>query len=171
MKLKLICCEVFMRPVCLAVARSAHTFDLEFTRLNSHVSPDAMRKLIQDKIDEAGFSYDAVLLGFGLCGNSTAGLRAGTIPLVIPRAHDCCTIFLGSRKRFLEYFGNNLSVEWSSDGYMERGGGDYLRETELGRLLGVDNEYEELAEKYGEDNAKFIWETLHPEMESRSLLL
>lgn len=169
MNLKLICCEVFMRPVCLAAAHSPHTIDLEFTRMNSHVSPEAMRKQIQEKIDAAGSGYDAILLGFGLCGNSTVGLKAETIPLVIPRAHDCCTIFLGSRDRFLEYFGDNFSAEWSTDGYMERGGEDYLRETEVGRLLGLDGGYAGLVEKYGEENAKFIWETLHPGMESREL--
>lgn len=169
MKLKLICCEVFMRPACLTAARSPHTIDLEFTRLNSHVLPDVLQKLIQEKIDAAGSDYDAVLLGFGLCGNSTAGLRAGTVPLVIPRAHDCCTIFLGSRDKFLEYFRDNLSAEWSTDGYIERGGEDYLRETEVGRQLGLGSGYAELIDKYGEENAKFIWETLHPGVESREL--
>lgn len=166
MKLKLICCEVFTRPACLGAYRSPHTIDLEFTRLNSHVSPNELRAHIQEKIDAAGSDYDAVLLGFGLCGNSTAGLRAGSVPLVIPRAHDCCTIFLGSRDRFLEYFRDSLSAQWSTDGYMERGGEDYLRETGVGRQLGVDSGYEEFVQKYGDENAKYIWETLYPEMES-----
>jgi hypothetical protein len=30
-----------------------------------------------------------VVLAYGLCGGATAGLRAGSIPLVVPRAHDC----------------------------------------------------------------------------------
>lgn len=163
MKLKLIGCEVFFRHICLAAARSPHTVDLEFTTLNSHVSPETLRVRIQERIDAAGPDYDAVLLGYGLCGNSTAGLRAGRSPLVIPRAHDCCTLFLGSRKKFLEYFGKNLSAQWSTDGYMERGGNDYLRETEVGKQLGIDGGYGELVEKYGEENAAYIWETLHPE--------
>ncbi len=161
MKLKLICCEVFMRPARLAAARSAHEVDLEFTGLNSHVSPDLLRTFIQEKIDAAGSGYDAVLLGFGLCGNGAAGLRAGAVPLVIPRAHDCCTIFLGSRGRFLEFFGGSLSAEWSTDGYMERGGEDFLRKAGTDEALGIDGGYGGLAEKYGEENARFIWETLH----------
>lgn len=169
MKLKLICCEVLTRPVYLAAARSPHTIDIEFTKLNSHVSPYTLRALIQEKIDAAGPGYDAILLGFGLCGNSTAGLKARDIPLVIPRAHDCCTIFLGSRGRFLECFGDNLSSEWSTDGYMERGGGDCLRESAIDSQFGIDGGYGGLVQKYGEENAKYVWETLHTDKKAGEL--
>ena len=41
-----------------------------------------------------------MVLAYGLCGGVTAGLHAGSITLVIPRAHDFITIFLGSRDRY-----------------------------------------------------------------------
>lgn len=171
MKYKLICCEVFMREACLAIASSPHTIDPVFTPKGAHEKSDYLRGLIQSKIDEleAEGEYDAVLLGFGLCGNSTAGIQARSIPLVIPRAHDCCTIFLGSKEKFSEYFGDNLSAEWSSAGYMERGD-SYLRETDTGELLGLDKSYEDLVEMYGEENAQYLWETLHPNLHSNELI-
>jgi len=164
MRFKLICCDVFMRMACLAIANTPHIIDPEFTELGAHENSAKLRDILQKKIDEADKTgiYDAILLGYGLCGNSTAGLKAGNTPLVIPRAHDCCTIFLGSKEKFLEYFKENLSAQWSSIGYMERSS-DYLRNTDTGKLLGLDKDYEELVEKYGEENAKYIWETLHPE--------
>lgn len=164
MRFKLICCEVFMRMACLAIAGTSNIVDPEFTELGAHEDSAKLRDILQKKIDDAAKTgvYDAILLGYGLCGNSTAGLRAGSIPLVIPRAHDCCTIFLGSKEKFLEYFKDNLSAQWSSVGYMERST-DYLRNTDTGKLLGLDKDYEELVEKYGEENAKYIWETLHPD--------
>jgi len=170
MKFKLICCEVFLREACIAIAESPNTIDPEFTPKGAHEQPNFLREVIQSKIDAAeGKGYDAILLGFGLCGNSAAGLKARSIPLVIPRAHDCCTIFLGSKAKFIEHFKDNLSAEWSSTGYMERGD-SYIRETDTGKLLGLDKSYEDLVEQYGEENARYVWETLHPDFHGDEMI-
>lgn len=163
MRYKLICCEVFLREACFAISLSPHTVDPEFTEKAAHDMPNQLKELLQEKInkaEECGY-YDAILLGFGLCGNGTVGLKSSKVPLIIPRAHDCCTIFLGSREKFLEYFRDNLSAEWTSAGYMERGE-SYTRETDTTKMLGLDMEYEKYVELYGEDNAKYLWEILHP---------
>ncbi len=171
MKLKFICCEVFFREACLAMAASPHVIDPEFTPKGAHDSPDKLREQLQSIIDRTSEdgTYDYILLGFGLCGNATLGLTARSIPLVIPRAHDCCTILLGSRRKFMEHFGDNLSAEWSSVGYAERGT-NYLREADSGRLLGLDKSYRELVEQYGEENARYIWDTLYPATENNDLI-
>lgn len=171
MKYKLICCEVFTREACISIFESKNTVDVEFTKKASHEFPENLNKLIQQIIDktEAQGGYDAVLLGFGLCGNAALGLKSKSIPLVIPRAHDCCTIFLGSKQKFLTYFKDNLSKVWSSTGYMERGD-SYIRQSETGKLLGLDRSYEEFVEKYGEEDAKYIWETLHPDYNDNELV-
>lgn len=166
MLLKLIGCEVFTREVCYCVARTPHIVDIEFTEKGSHDKPDYLRQVIRTKIDVCQKSerkYDAVLLCYGLCGNSTIGLVAArNIPLIIPRAHDCCTLFLGSKAKFREYFGDRPSTGFSSAGYIERGG-SYVREaSDIVKLMGLDKSYEEYVQLYGEDNAKYIWETLHP---------
>ena len=162
-RLKLIACEVFVRSSCLAIATSPHTVDPVFTPKAAHDAADHLRTSVQqliDEADEAGI-YDGILIGMGLCGNGIVGLAAPSIPLIVPRAHDCCTIFLGSKEEFYSSFSHNLSAEWSSPGYMERGDG-YLRESEIGANLGLNQEYDELVEQYGEENAKYVWETLHP---------
>jgi len=160
---KLICCDVLFRMACRAAARSRNVIDMEFTKLQSHNEPDVLRKIIQELIDKADSEkiYDAVLLGFGLCGNSTAGLVARSQKLVIPRAHDCCTLFLGSRKKFADCFGERLSAQWSSHGYLERSG-KYKGGIDYDKNIGFSREYSELVEQYGEENAEYIWETLHP---------
>jgi len=56
--------------------------------------------------------HDAIVLAHGLCGEATAGLRAGSIPLVVPRSHDCITIFLGSRDRYTTEFTGNPGTYW-----------------------------------------------------------
>jgi len=64
-------------------------------------------------------SYDALLLGFALCSNGIVGLSANTIPLIVPRAHDCITLFLGSRKRYQDYFFANGGTYFLTTGWFE----------------------------------------------------
>ena len=162
-RMKLICCDVLFRMACRAAAQSRNIIDLEFTMLQSHVEPDKLRGQIQGLIDKADSedAYEAILLGYGLCGNSTAGLTARRQPLVIPRAHDCCTLFLGSREKFAGYFSDRLSAQWSSHGYLERNH-EYAGGIDMYKNLGLNKDYAELIEQYGEENAEYIWETLHP---------
>ena len=162
-RMRLICCDVLFRMACRAAAQSRNVIDMDFTKLQSHNEPDKLRSEIQGLIDKADAEgiYDAILLGYGLCGNSVAGLAARRQPLVIPRAHDCCTLFLGSRSKFEEHFGERLSSQWSSHGYLERSR-EYLGGTDIGKNLGYDRDYAALVEQYGEENAEYIWETLHP---------
>jgi hypothetical protein len=159
---KLIACDVLTREVCHCVARSPHTVDVEFTEKGQHEDSDRLRLLLQQKIDrtaEKGTPYDAILLAYGLCGNATVQLEARNTRLVLPRAHDCCTIYLGSRQRFRELFADNPSRPFSSAGYMERGD-SYLHDGDTGRLLGLDRSYEDFVAQYGEENAEYIMETL-----------
>jgi hypothetical protein len=161
---KLIACNVFIREVCWCVARSPHAVDLEFTELGEHAHSGKLRETIQAKIDAAensGKSYEAILLLFGLCGNAGVGLCARKTPLVMPRAHDCCTILLGSKAKFQEHFQDNPSMPFGSSGYLERG--EYFLRTQDGQnQVHYGDVYASYVEQYGEENAQYIWETLHP---------
>jgi hypothetical protein len=164
MNLKLIACNVFMREACYGVALSPHVIDLEFTELGDHIHSGTLREKLQALIDAAetsGKEYDAILLLFGLCGNATVGLQARKIPLVIPRAHDCCTILLGSKEAFRTHFADNPSRPFSSAGYLERG--DYYMRVEDGEnRIHYGDGFAAYVEQYGEENARYIWETMHP---------
>ncbi len=162
MVLKLIACEVFFREISLCAATSAHRIDVEYTEKNAHEKSDGLRALVQAKIDAAesgSVSYDAILLGFGLCGNGVLGVGAHRTRLVLPRAHDCCTIFLGSRQAFREHFKDNPSLPFSSVGYMERGG-SWVHDASTIHVPGLSKQYEDYVALYGEENAKYIMETL-----------
>jgi len=161
-RFKLIACEVLTREVFWCAARSPHTIDVEFTPKGAHESGDLLRDTIREilrKTEESDTAYDAVLLGYGLCGNGTSGLSSSRFPLVIPRAHDCCTLFLGSRLRFRELFEDNPSRPFSSTGYTERGD-TYLHASTTGTALGLDKTFEEYAAEYGEENARYIMESI-----------
>ena len=171
MFVKLICCDVFTRVACGLVASSPHIIDLEFVPMLAHQEPKKLNRLIQEIIDrsvsESGRSYEAVLLGFGLCGNATIGLSC-PVPLVIPRAHDCCTIHMGSKEKFLATFGGALSTRWCSTGYYERAhvpNSGYLGSEQLENYK-TSVEYMKYVDQYGEEDADYIWETMHPKIET-----
>jgi hypothetical protein len=166
MLIKVIACDVFTREICHCVARTPHIVDLEFTPKGAHDDPDILRGLLQEKIDaaeDAEREYEAIALCLGLCGNSTVGLESRGIPLVLPRVHDCCALLLGSNESWKRHFGDAPSTPFSSGGYLEHGG-DYVRETDtLRQQMGLSETYEDYVEKYGEENAAYLWETLNPE--------
>jgi hypothetical protein len=163
MRLKLISCEIFHREFCAAISRSVNTIDVEFLTKGLHDigAPDMLARL-QAAVDRVESSrYDAVLLGYGLCNNGVVGLTARHTRLVVPRAHDCITLFLGSKERYLDYFQGHPGVYFETTGWLERGESDgELSQLVLGKKLGIAASFEELAARYGEDNARYLQEEL-----------
>jgi len=100
----LIGCEVFLTEIDLLAAGAEHIVEKRFHGIGLHDRPDEMRVRLQQEVMEMDRRDDieAVVLAYGLCGCGTAGLRAGRHPLVIPRAHDCITVFLGSKELYAE---------------------------------------------------------------------
>lgn len=161
MRLKLIACEIFFREMCAAVARSVNQVDLEFLPKGLHDVGQAEmgRRLAAAlaRVDES--RYEAILLGYGLCNNGVVGLEARKIPLVVPRGHDCITLFLGSKERYLQYFQTHPGVYFKTSGWIERGE-NQQNPASIAQRLGMAQTYEELVAKYGEDNARFLYEEL-----------
>jgi len=163
MRLRLISCEIFYREMCALIARSPHTVDARFLPKGLHdIGRQPMRERLQRAIDDVhDGSYEAILLGYGLCNKGLEGLVARTVPVVIPRAHDCITLFLGSRQRYQAYFENHPGTYFLTSGWLERGEvHPDLKDLAIPHRMGMDARYEELIDRYGEDNAKFIFNTL-----------
>ena len=80
------------------------------------------------------------------------------VPLVIPRAHDCSTILMGCKEKFMEAFGDILSARWSSTGYYERchAINNFYKGTEQLASYKTSAEYMSYVGQYGEDNADYI---------------
>ena len=168
MNLKLIACSIFQRELCALLAATPHTVDVEFIELGDHDKPARLRAFLQARIDapHAAHSqntprvHEAILLAYGICGNTATGLRSRETPLVIPRAHDCATLLLGSRDAFAAHFGANPSHPFGSVGYFERGHNNCVGASNDRPVN--DPEYLKLVAAHGEDNARYIWETLRP---------
>ncbi len=99
MRFLCLTCEALARPVYYCAALTSHIVDVVLVERGLHHKPDDLRKILQQHVDSANSTvYDHILLVYGLCGKATAGLSATTIPLVIPRVHDCISLFLGKEE-------------------------------------------------------------------------
>jgi hypothetical protein len=164
LRLRCIGCEVLARPLYFAAAKSPHIVDVELLRRGLHDVPVDLRARLQEMVLASDRStYDAVVLGYALCGQATAGLRAGDLPLVVPRAHDCITLFLGDRERYQREFTADAGTFWYSQDYVERQDAPGAGLTGLG-IGGSEDAmkatHAEYVERYGQDNADYLMEAL-----------
>lgn len=162
MRLKIIACEVTFRELCYVVARAKNVVDLTFVTQGYHDNPEIGRERLQALIDavEPG-RFEAILLGYCLCNNLVVGLQAPEhTPLVIPRAHDCVTLFLGSKERYAEMFRQRPGTYYYTSGWLEysQRGGERVPYRPSSGLGPRRQTYEELVEKYGEENAQYLLE-------------
>jgi hypothetical protein len=152
-RLQLIVCKVLQREAYFCAARSRNIVDVVLMPQGLHNEPDRLRREVQKTLERTrdiqDRPYDASLLGYGLCSNGTVGLGA-EIPIVIPRAHDCITLLLGSKERYQEYFDSHRGVYWYSPGWIESGKQPSRERYDL--LL------REYIQKYGQDNAQYLME-------------
>ena len=163
MKLLVIACDVLARPVYLCAARSPHVVDIRLLERGLHDEPVTLRDVLQREIDAVGPGYDAVVLGYGLCGGATAGIVARSTPVVLPRSHDCITLFLGARERYEREFSASTTYWYVSD-QVERNRGVSGKSAGLGVSADDDGDMdavrEEYVAKYGEDNADYLMEVM-----------
>lgn len=107
-----------------------------------HRVPNNMTGTLQAAIDKIE-QPSLVVLGYGLCGNGLDGLKAGPHTLLVPRADDCIAILLGSRQAYLREFEAVPGTYYLSKGWLESGSHPL-------------KEYQEYAEKYGDEDAEWI---------------
>ena len=159
MRFKLISCEVLFREMCQACAHAPHQVDVEFLPKGLHdLGGRPMAAKIQEVVDRTPEGlYDAILLGYGLCGNGLDGLTARHTRLVLPRAHDCIALLMGSHDRYQAYFNDNPGTYYRSTGWLERGKG--LQQL-THNTMGFDESLDAMIAKYGEDNGRYLYDEM-----------
>lgn len=117
-----------------------------------HNDPPRLKRELQAVIEEveSGLQPEAIVLGYGLCSRGTEGVSAQNAKLVIPRAHDCITLLLGSKERYAEYVKKTPGTYWYSPGWNKH----HVAPGER-RYLTLLKQYQE---QFGEDNAQFLME-------------
>jgi hypothetical protein len=169
MFVKVIACEIAFREICQAAARSPSVVDLEFLPQGYHDTPAVGRGELQQRIDAApAGKYDAILLGYGLCSNILAGLTARHTRLVIPRAHDCIALFLGSKERYQRMFKARPGTYYYTSGWLEyRVRREGQSPPGIGAFLPAHSAaafqatYQQWVGKYGQEKARYLAEVMN----------
>ncbi len=161
-RVKLIACDVLARECHAVVARARRTVNLELLQQGLHdLGSEGMLARLQEVIDQAE-GYSEILLGYGLCNNGVVGLVApNDTPLVLPKVHDCISLLLGSGERYQEQFDREPGTYYFTGGWLERDKDmKHPPGSTVNEQLGIGKTYEQYAAEYGEDNARYIMETL-----------
>jgi N-methylhydantoinase A/oxoprolinase/acetone carboxylase beta subunit len=159
MKIRVVACGVFEPELRALVPQSPHEIELQLADAGLHERPDLLRRQAQEAIDGAS-DVEAVVLVYGLCGGGTAGLVAREVPVVIPRVHDCLTLFLGSRAEYRRQFRAHPGTFYLTAGWYEKKVAPQGRQpfASQGQKRGEEHHphFREWAERYGEENARAI---------------
>ena len=152
-RLALLACAVFEREIALHTADAKHIAETRFFEMGLHDRPDKLCAVLQENLEavDARTDIEAVVLAYGLCGRGTAGLRPLRHKLVIPRAHDCITVFMGSKEAYAEHQRRCPTCYYYTPGW-NRG----RRVPGPERLEAVKTE---LAKKFNPDDVEFLIET------------
>jgi hypothetical protein len=125
--------------------------DFKFFDYGLHRTPENMGKALQGEIDQASEeNYDGIILGYGLCSNGTVGIHSQKKQLIIPRIHDCISLFLGSPESYKEQAKQYPGTYYLTTGWIDKG------ETPISKF----NSY---AQSYDEETARWV---LHEEMKN-----
>ncbi|MBI4623604.1 MAG: DUF1638 domain-containing protein, partial [Verrucomicrobia bacterium] len=150
--LSVIACNVLEAEVRHLAAGLPHIRELFFMPQGLHNEPARLQRELQAAIGraEADPTVDAIALVYGLCSRGVENLRHARCPLVIARAHDCVTLFLGDKDRYAAYLQEHPGTYWYSPGWIK-----------VHAPPGPDREArlrKEYTEKFGPDDTEYLME-------------
>lgn len=141
MKYLVIACSI-MKDELLRFQTNGISF--VFMEQSLHRTPQKMKQSIQEEIDKAEqWDGDYIILSYGLCSNGILGVKANHHPIIIPRVHDCISLFLGSPERYFEEHRKEPGTYYLTKGWIEAG------KSPLGT-------YHEYCQRYGQETAEWV---------------
>ncbi len=121
-KIYVIACAVLARDIKEVAHELGLALETKFLEAGLHENPHKLNTQVQEAVDRIDSNEDAdrIIIGYGVCGKGTVGLTARTVPLVLPKVHDCISLFLGGdavyQKQFKQYPGTYyLSAGWCEE--------------------------------------------------------
>lgn len=140
-RLLILACSVLEKEI-----RQFQNGQMEFKFLDYglHQTPEQMAEAIQSEIDKSSEGdYDGIVLGYGLCSNGIVGITSKKHRLIVPRIHDCISLFLGSVEVYQNQSKEYPGTYYLTPGWIEKG------QTPISK-------FESYAQSYGEETARWV---------------
>lgn len=118
MKTVILACSV-MRTEIEEVLPPDKEVEVRYLEQALHRTPHLMPGRLQAEIDQVSGYAGRIVLGYGLCSNGIVGVAARRQRLIVPRCHDCITLFLGSRASYDELFQKIPGTYYLTPGWIE----------------------------------------------------
>lgn len=139
----IIACKVFYYEIQYVIKKLNINPYIIFLEQSLHDSPEQLTIELQKTIDELELQgVTEIYLCYGLCGRGIAKVRTKKATIIMPKVHDCISLFMG------EILEKEKNVFWLTKGWMEY--------SQLPFLEHKEKRFLEYKEKYGEDNASYL---------------
>ncbi len=116
-------------------------FEMEMLEYGLHNDPKKLHTQLQVAIDNTSPEYGTILVGYGLCANAIVGIKSRNFKLVIPKADDCITLYLGSREEYLSQLAQAPGTYYLTKGWIECGEDPYTVYCALRQKYGHEKAY------------------------------
>ena len=137
-KTVILSCPTLMGELKAALAEASSEAVVYFIPRELHSVPKKLHEYLQDMIDHF-YNADQIVLCVSGCGGGTAGLRAASSKLIVPRTRDCLDILLSGES--LDALQRDISGVYFTESWME-----CTKESEI--------DLDKLAEKMGREQAE-----------------
>lgn len=154
-KIYVIACAVLAVDLKFHARKMGMDLEYKFLEAGLHNNPNVLQEKLQKAIDDISARKDAcrIVIGYGVCGKGTIGVRSRRIALVIPKVHDCIALFMGGDKAYQEQFKTYPGTYYLSAGWCEEHTepmSQRMRQTWFGS---EKIQYDDLVESHGRETA------------------
>jgi N-methylhydantoinase A/oxoprolinase/acetone carboxylase beta subunit len=162
-KTAVIACAVLAIDIKNCADTSGVEFDYTFLEAGLHNNPYKLREKLQAAIDSISCSglYERIIVGYGICGKGTVGIRAQNIPLIFPRVHDCIALFLGGNLAYKVQFKKYPGTFYLTKGWIEARTESESPADQYAYFGSQRFEFNDLVEKHGELVARKTFDFLN----------
>jgi len=155
-KIHVISCAVLAIDIKHSARKLGIDIEYKFLEAGLHSNPGKLKQKLQaaiDEISEKG-SCERIVIGYGICGKGTIGIQSRSIPLTIPKVHDCIALFLGGDKAYKTEFKKFPGTYYLSAGWCEEKTEPISQRKQWAYFGDKKLEFDDLVEKHGKNAAR-----------------
>ncbi|MEN8212011.1 MAG: DUF1638 domain-containing protein, partial [Thermodesulfobacteriota bacterium] len=162
-KLYVIACAVLAIDMKHSAKRLGLDIEYKFLEAGLHNNPKLLKEKLQAAIDEISTSglCRRIIIGYGICGKGTIGIQSRSIPLTIPKVHDCISMFLGGDQAYKNEFKKYPGTYYLSAGWCEEKTEPMSQRKQWTYFGDKKLEFSDLVDKHGKKAAQQTFDFLN----------